>query len=94
MNEGRINPLAGMGLTDEQYGVMLANMMTGENVLGGLTGSPPASAGSPTSTGAPFMMGGVGISVGLKRAYDETGGDLDLDLDGPQGKKSRFEVIE
>ncbi|KAJ2920602.1 hypothetical protein H1R20_g16492, partial [Candolleomyces eurysporus] len=94
MNEGRINPLAGMGLTDEQYGVMLANMMTGENVLGGLTGSPTASTSSPTSTGASgFMMGGVGISVGLKRGYDETG-DLDLDLEGPQGKKSRFEVIE
>lgn len=29
--DGRINPLAGMGLTDEQYNVILQGMANGEN---------------------------------------------------------------
>jgi osomolarity two-component system, response regulator SKN7 len=32
--DGRINPLHGMGLTDDQYHSILQNMMSGENFIG------------------------------------------------------------
>ncbi|KAF8889908.1 hypothetical protein BD779DRAFT_1519566, partial [Infundibulicybe gibba] len=34
--DGRINPLAGMGLTDEQYSVILENIVKGETFVGGM----------------------------------------------------------
>ncbi len=33
-DEGRINPLAGMGLTDEQYTMILQNLVNGESFMG------------------------------------------------------------
>ena len=33
-DDGRINPLAGMGLTDEQYTVILQNLVNGESFAG------------------------------------------------------------
>ncbi|EMD38030.1 response regulator receiver [Gelatoporia subvermispora B] len=33
-DEGKINPLAGMGLTDEQYALILQNLVNGENFAG------------------------------------------------------------
>ncbi len=33
-NEGRVNPLAGMGLTDEQYNMILQNIVNGETFVG------------------------------------------------------------
>ncbi|KAF8065393.1 HSF-type DNA-binding-domain-containing protein [Lyophyllum atratum] len=37
--DGRINPLAGMGLTDEQYNTILQNIVNGEGFMGGVEGS-------------------------------------------------------
>ncbi|KAJ7253384.1 HSF-type DNA-binding-domain-containing protein [Mycena haematopus] len=59
--DGRINVLAGMGLSDEQYNIMLAGIVNGD-----------------------------GFNFGEKRARD-----LDeVDPDGRDGKRSRFEVVE
>lgn len=59
--DGRINVLAGMGLSDEQYNIMLAG-----------------------------IVGGDGFNFGEKRTRD-----LDeVDPDGRDGKRSRFEVVE
>ena len=33
-DDGRINPLAGMGLTDEQYAMILHNLVNGESFPG------------------------------------------------------------
>jgi osomolarity two-component system response regulator SKN7 len=35
-DDGRINPLAGMGLTDEQYASILQNMVSGQNFGDGM----------------------------------------------------------
>jgi len=35
-DDGRINPLAGMGLTDEQYNMILQNIVNGESFMGGM----------------------------------------------------------
>jgi osomolarity two-component system, response regulator SKN7 len=37
-DDGRINPLAGMGLMDEQYVVILQNLVGGKSWNGGLDG--------------------------------------------------------
>ncbi|KAJ7063612.1 HSF-type DNA-binding-domain-containing protein [Mycena amicta] len=63
VNDGRINVLAGMGLSDEQYNIMLAGIVNGD---------------------------GLGFTSGEKRALDLSDGDPD----GPEGKRSRFEVVE
>lgn len=34
--EERVNPLAGMGLSDEQYSVILRNVVNGEGIRGGM----------------------------------------------------------
>lgn len=57
-DDGKINPLAGMGLTDEQYTMILHNMVAGEGFggLGGLGG----------------MAMGMGLGMGLeKRGLDD-----------------------
>ncbi|TCD62061.1 kinase-regulated stress-responsive transcription factor skn7 [Steccherinum ochraceum] len=39
-DDGKINPLAGMGLSDEQYSMILQNLVNGENFMGlGMDGS-------------------------------------------------------
>ena len=90
-DENKINPLAGMGLTDEQFNIMLQNMMAGDNFLGGLdvAGSAPGPS-SPSGGGIMFGMGMPMGGSGVKRGYEDLGGG---DMDAPQ-KKSRFEVIE
>ncbi|ESK92768.1 putative response regulator receiver protein [Moniliophthora roreri MCA 2997] len=37
-NMGRLNPLAGMGLTDEQYNMILAGLVSGESFAGSMSG--------------------------------------------------------
>ncbi|KAJ7671004.1 HSF-type DNA-binding-domain-containing protein [Mycena rosella] len=59
--DGRINVLAGMGLSDEQYNIMLAGIVNGD-----------------------------AFNFGEKRSLD-----LDeVDSDGREGKRGRFEVVE
>ena len=84
-DEGKINPLSGMGMTDEQYGMMLQNMVSNDGLLLGFD-----SPGTSTATYASMSnVGGMRLGLGVKRSFEG-----DTDLDGPQGKKSRFEVIE
>ncbi|KAF6750548.1 hypothetical protein DFP72DRAFT_910498 [Ephemerocybe angulata] len=87
-DEARINPLAGMGLTDEQYTLMVTNLMNGESFMGGLEMGTASTSGASSPGGYGMGMGGA-----MKRSYEEMG-ELDGGLDAPQGKKSRFEVIE
>ena len=72
------NPLAGMGLSDEQYNTILQNLVNGERFMGMVDGTVGASGGS-----------GVG-GGGVKRAIDDVG----FGSDERAGKRSRFEVIE
>ena len=60
-DDGKINPLAGMGLTDEQYTMILQNLVNGESFAG-------VSALECQSRGV-----GVGASGSGKRALDEAG---------------------
>ena len=80
--DGRVNPLAGMGLTDEQYHVMLQNFVNGEGIMTGM------GIGMGLGTGLGFGAG-VGVQGGgrEKRALEEA-------WDGGGGKRSRFEVVE
>ncbi|THV04610.1 hypothetical protein K435DRAFT_826829 [Dendrothele bispora CBS 962.96] len=83
-NVGRINPLAGMGLTDEQYSMILAGIVNGETFAGSMSmgmgfGGGGDQRGYDTS-------GGIGI--GGKRGLD------DSEDDERDSKRSRFEVIE
>jgi|ERR1700722_6653530 len=69
--DGRINPLAGMGLTDEQYAMILQGLVNGESF-----------PGVTTSMG---MGMGIGVSddvVRQKRALD----DLSDGRDGKRGR--------
>lgn len=52
-DEGKINPLAGMGLTDEQYSMILQNLVNGEPFMG-IPGLNPAdmSGTSPSASSA------------------------------------------
>ena len=54
-DDGRINPLAGMGLTDEQYNLILQNIVSGDGFLDGMDNlvspSPSSSSAIPSSSG-------------------------------------------
>lgn len=76
---GRMNPLAGMGLTDEQYSVILQNIVNGDGFTGMFDGLDVASIAG---------VGVGGMEVGEKRAR------LDEVEDKRGGKRSRFEVVE
>jgi osomolarity two-component system, response regulator SKN7 len=72
------NPLAGMGLSDEQYRIILQNLVNGESFRGMGMGM---DGGGGTGNGS----GG-----GMKRRVDDVG----FGGDEREGKRSRFEVIE
>ncbi|KAG6878519.1 hypothetical protein C0992_007970 [Termitomyces sp. T32_za158] len=83
--DGRINPLAGMGLTDEQYNMILQNIVAGEGFLAGVDGLAAATVGRREKRGREedgdgLGTGGVGMGMGMGDERD--------------GKKSRFEVVE
>jgi osomolarity two-component system, response regulator SKN7 len=86
-DDGKINPLAGMGLTDEQYTMILQNMVNGESFMG--IGPVPV-AGMGGMNGMP--MGGLGLGMGIS-IVEKRGLDDPEDM-GPDGKRGRFEVIE
>ena len=76
---GKINPLAGMGLTDEQYTLILQNLVNGESF-----------SGVSSLEGANGTIGAGGSGAGgesSKRTLDDAS-------DGREPKRSRFEVIE
>src|SRR5882757_2053716 len=80
-DDGRINPLAGMGLSDERYAAILRDLVTQESFAG--VGVPEGYSFLAGALG-PGMNGGMG---GEKRGLDEQG-------DGREGKRGRFEIIE
>ncbi|OSD08249.1 hypothetical protein PYCCODRAFT_2985 [Trametes coccinea BRFM310] len=79
-DDGKINPLAGMGLTDEQYTLILQNLVNNESFTG--------VGGSLESIGG---MGGLGLGGS---AGESSKRPLDDSSDGRDAKRSRFEVIE
>ncbi|KDR69209.1 hypothetical protein GALMADRAFT_924624 [Galerina marginata CBS 339.88] len=89
-DDGRINPLAGMGLTDQQYSLILQNIMNGDGLLGmmdsvnGGAGSGFDSASDPTLNSPTAIQS---FRVAEKRPLEDEGDERD-------GKRSRFEVIE
>jgi osomolarity two-component system response regulator SKN7 len=77
--EGCINPLAGMGLTDEQYNAILQNIVKGEGIMGGMGVSVEGMGGE---------MGGGGGGGREKRPLEDGLGE------GREGKRTRFETVE
>ena len=87
-DDGRINPLAGMGLSDEQYNMILQNLVNGETFMGMGMGM---GMGMIDGT----LGGGVGntiIGTGMKRRMMME--DVGFSGDERGGKRSRLEVIE
>ncbi|KAF5323792.1 hypothetical protein D9619_012942 [Psilocybe cf. subviscida] len=78
----RINPLAGMGLTDEQYGIILQNIVNGEGFMGAMEGA--GFNGLSSTSSIVEMPSGSGSE---KRPLEDA-------VDDREGKRSRFEVIE
>ncbi|KAL0571130.1 kinase-regulated stress-responsive transcription factor skn7 [Marasmius crinis-equi] len=85
------NPLAGMGLSDEQYSAILQGLVSGESFSGSINqtmGSGMGGMGSMDTNGGFDMSGGQGQGQGQKRSRED-------ELEGQRtGKRSRFEVIE
>lgn len=82
-DEAQINPLAGMGVSDEQYKLLLQNIVNGD----GFSGIMQSMASSPSAWNSdPGPSWSSGLSE--KRPLDDP---LDSDRDE---KRSRFEVIE
>lgn len=80
-DDGRINPLAGMGLSDERYQAILKDLVTNENLMG-----VGVSEGFTAFEGMGMDLG-VGVGVGEKRVLDDEG-------DVRDGKRGRFEVLD
>lgn len=76
--DGKINPFAGMGLTDEQYNHILQRIVGGESfteiATGGVTGT---------------VIGMSGVSVMGKRGLGEVVETVD-----DRNKRGRFEIVE
>lgn len=90
-DDGRINPIAGLGLTDEQYNLIVQDIVNAETFGAGMDDgtsrlSGPASGGM--MDGPMGMMNMTTILMGEKRGLEEPSSD------GREGKRSRFEVIE
>lgn len=77
-DDGRINPFAGMGLSDEQYNQILQRIMSGESftdiTAGGMSGS---------------VIGMSGVNVMGKRGLGEVVETVD-----DRNKRGRFEVVD
>lgn len=79
------NPLAGMGLSDEHYGIILQNLVNGERFTG--MGMNDVLGGGGGESGGGGSGGGSG---GIKRSID----DVEFGSDKREVKRSRFELIE
>ena len=90
-DDDRINPIAGLGLTDEQYNLIVQDIVNAETFnMGGVD----SNGGPGPSSGSNVMMDGIGMmSAAMLGAIGEKRG-LDDPSDGREGKRSRFEVIE
>lgn len=82
-DEGKLNPLAGMGLTDEQYTMILQNLVNGESFMGIAGLSPGDLNGGPAGNSPPS----VSVPSTSKRPLDEA-----QDRNGSR-KRGRFEMV-
>lgn len=85
----RINPLAGMGLTEERYQAILKDIVSGENLTG--IGVPEAltfDLMEGNATGGMDVGLGVSLGMGEKRGLDEDGDGM------REGKRGRFELLD
>ncbi|KAK2459440.1 hypothetical protein APHAL10511_008551 [Amanita phalloides] len=91
-DDDRINPIAGLGLTDEQYNLIVQDIVNAET-FSGLGVDDAGRMGGAAPSGSNVMLDGMGLmnvailGIGEKRGLEEPG-------DGREGKRSRFEVIE
>lgn len=89
--EVRINPLAGMGLTDERYQAILKDLVNGDGLM---DIGVPEGLTFPNSEEMNMNLGidvSVGLSVGgvaEKRVLDDDGDSM------REGKRGRFEVLD
>lgn len=81
-DDGRINPLAGMGLSDERYQAILKDLVSNENLMG-----VGVSEGFAAFEGMEVGLD-VGVGVGEKRGLDEDTGEM------RDGKRGRFEILD
>ncbi|KAG6331562.1 hypothetical protein ID866_7528 [Astraeus odoratus] len=85
----RINPLAGMGLTEERYQAILKDLVSGDGLTG--VGVPEGFAFGLMDGNANGGIGvglGSGLGMGEKRGLDEEGDAM------REGKRGRFEVLD
>jgi len=90
-DDDRINPIAGLGLTDEQYNLIVQDIVNAESFGLGLGLDEGTTVNG--SSGSSMMRDGMGmmsmamLGIGEKRGLEDPS-------DGREGKRSRFEVIE
>ncbi|KAF8121711.1 HSF-type DNA-binding-domain-containing protein [Boletus edulis] len=79
-DDGHINPLAAMGLSDERYQAILKDLVSNENLMG---------VGVPEEFAAFDSIGlDVGVGVGEKRGLEEAAAEM------REGKRGRFELLD
>lgn len=83
---GKINPLAGMGLSDEAYANILQGIVNGENFQGL---NPNFNLIGMGATGVSVGMSGVQLGGAMEKRRMEM--EMEEERDG---KRGRFEVIE
>lgn len=94
-DDDRISPIAGLGLTDEQYNLIIQDIVNAETFGGSSSGmgADDASRMGGGPSGSNVMLEGIGmmsvamLGIGEKRNLEDS-------TDGREGKRSRFEVIE
>lgn len=89
-NDPRINPLAGLGLSDEQYAQILHTMVQGDSMSGYNNGNDDGS-GAGSSSGSAVgngTDGGSGAGPLVKRVLE------DPERNPREDKRSRFQVVE
>jgi osomolarity two-component system response regulator SKN7 len=84
--EGKGNPFAGMGLSDEHYAMILQNFVNNGGTDGTGSGDPISSSGHPIPIFG-FGISSQPLSLGEKRPLDDP-------QDREDNKRSRFQVIE
>ncbi|KIK91008.1 hypothetical protein PAXRUDRAFT_831203 [Paxillus rubicundulus Ve08.2h10] len=83
-DDGRIDPLVGLGLSDEKYQAILKDIVSSENFMG--VGAVPERFTFGMDGGLEL---GVGVGVGgEKRGLDDEGDAI------REGKRGRFEVLD
>lgn len=98
-DDDRISPIAGLGLTDEQYNLIIQDIVNAETFGGGSSasavgmGADDSNRMSGGPSGSNVMLEGIGmmsvamLGIGEKRGLEDS-------TDGRDAKRSRFEVIE